>query len=253
MRNSSSNYEKMRGVVFVLLWCKQKHLAEHRQLSLNHRCYEHMFVNNEHGTHSSPTERRCCPIRRTISWSVWPMRRPGGRSPFLAASPLRWAPLVHGWCMVGSGSSLRVRLRGGRWPSSPESLEARLARSAARARRAPPVTIPAASASSRRDVTPAARRPRSMNHLPLFAAKRFSIVLPTPSRYPFYRYDLCERDLSVDYFGKRYELWWYSRRTQKSAENDATAVYLRCVQLQHRPSFFLFRVTFVCRSVAHRM
>lgn len=94
-------------------------------------------------------------MRRTISWSVWPSRR-AGASPLRAASPLRCAPLVHGCCMAAPGDSLRVRLRGGRWPSSPESLEARLP---ARAR-APPVTSRAASAASRRDVAPAAPRPR---------------------------------------------------------------------------------------------
>ncbi|CAG9578080.1 unnamed protein product [Danaus chrysippus] len=80
---------------------------------------------------------------------------------------------------------MRVRLRGGRWPSSPESLEARLARSAARARRAPPVTILASSASSWRDVTPAAPLPHSIDHLPLFDAKLFSIV-PTAPRVSTY-------------------------------------------------------------------
>ncbi|CAH4037609.1 unnamed protein product [Pieris brassicae] len=72
--------------------------------------------------------------------------------------------------MFGGGDCLRERLRGGRWPSSPESLEARLA---ARARRAPPVTIPAASASSARDVTPAALHSHSIQHHSLFFSKGF--------------------------------------------------------------------------------
>lgn len=133
-------------------------------------------------THSSPIDRRCWPIRRTISWSVWLIRRPGGcRSPLrVALSPLTWcgggggAPLVQGWCMSAGragGDSLRVRLRGGRCPapSSPESVEARLARSAAptrRARRSAEITsAPAASASTPwpSDVTAARYAPPALN------------------------------------------------------------------------------------------
>lgn len=139
-------------------------------------------------THSRPMEMRCCPIRRTISWSVCAMRRPGGgcRSPFVACpSPFTWcggaAPLEHGWCMASGwagGDSLRDRLRGGRWPapSSPESLEARLAPSpppARRARRSAEITsAPSASASTPPppcDVTAACNHcSRSIHHLSLF-------------------------------------------------------------------------------------
>lgn len=101
-------------------------------------------------------------MRRTISWSVWVMRRPEGSSPLRAASPLRCsggggAPLgCGGWCMAAAagcgcgGDSLRVRLRGGRWPapSSPESVEARLAREPRRPRRE--LSAPAASAEPER-------------------------------------------------------------------------------------------------------
>lgn len=82
-------------------------------------------------THSRPMESRCCPMSRTISWSVWVMRGPGGdTSPLRAAvegaSPFTCVPLAHGWCMAG-GENLRDLLRGGRpAPSSPESVEARL-------------------------------------------------------------------------------------------------------------------------------
>lgn len=120
-------------------------------------------------THSNPMDIRCWPMRRTISWSVVDIREAGVegcRSPFCAASPLRCgegAPLVAGgaggcgWCMARcGGDSLRVRLRGGRWPapSSPESLEARLARAPRRPRREL-TRAPAASASLARpsDVT----------------------------------------------------------------------------------------------------
>lgn len=127
-------------------------------------------------------EMRCCPMRRTISWSVWVMRRPGGgRSPLRDASPLTCgAPLAQGWCMSAGragragGDSLRDRLRGGRCPapSSPESVEARLARSAApasRARRSAEITsVPAASASTAStprpsDVTAARYAPPALN------------------------------------------------------------------------------------------
>lgn len=128
-------------------------------------------------------------MRRTISWSVWLIRRPGGcTSPLLAgASPLTWwggAPLATGWCgwcMAAGwagGDSLRVRLRGGRWPApsspDPESVEARLARSAPRPRRAPRsaeiTSAPAASASSLRprDVTAARYAPPALNRPSLF-------------------------------------------------------------------------------------
>lgn len=134
-------------------------------------------------------------MRRTISWSVGVMRRPGGcRSPLrVVLSPLTWcgggAPLAAGgWCMSAGragGDSLRVRLRGGRCPapSSPESVEARLARSAAparRARRSAEITsAPAASASTPwpSDVTaPDTHHPRSIDHLPLFVAAILSLL-----------------------------------------------------------------------------
>lgn len=137
---------------------------------------------------------RCWPMRRTISWSVWVMRRPGGcRSPLRgAASPLTWcgggAPLAQGWCMSAGragGDSLRVRLRGGRCPapSSPESVEARLARSAAparRARRSAEITsAPAASASTPRpsDVTAARYAPPALNRPSPFV-RSFETVAP---------------------------------------------------------------------------
>lgn len=121
-------------------------------------------------------ESRCWPIRRTISWSVWPIRGPGGessplRAPAGAASPLSCgAPLAHGWCMAG-GDSLRDLLRGG-WcpaPSSPESVEARLVsadgrsrsrRRALVARSAPITTSPPTSTSSASAPSPRHTLPR---------------------------------------------------------------------------------------------
>lgn len=106
-------------------------------------------------------------MRRTISWSVGAICAPGGcRSPLRAASPFRWGcgvPLAAGgWCMSaaggcgGGGDSLRVRLRGGRWPapSSPESVEARLALEPRRPRRwITRVSAASASPSRPSDVT----------------------------------------------------------------------------------------------------
>lgn len=105
-------------------------------------------------------------MSRTISWSVWEMCSVAGGAgsavPLrVGPSPLRCvcgdgAPLAHGWCMAAGwagGGSLRDRLRGGRCPapSSPESLEARLAREPRPERRAPRsaeiTSAPAASAS----------------------------------------------------------------------------------------------------------
>ncbi|KAJ2942536.1 hypothetical protein O0L34_g2003 [Tuta absoluta] len=146
-------------------------------------------------------EMRCCPMSLTISWSVWDMRRPGGRSPFCGAFPLRWgcaSPLAGGWgggaggCCIaagcgggGGGDSLRVRLRGGRWPapSSPESVEARLARDEPRRPRRELTRAPAASAEPEhpRDVTAHHHLDASVNHLPLFSWSRRSALVRSGS------------------------------------------------------------------------
>lgn len=198
-------------------------------------------------THSRPTESRCCPMRRTISWSVWVMRRPEGISPLRAASPLRCsdgAPLgCGGWCMAAAvgcgcgGDSLRVRLRGGRWPapSSPESVEARLAREPRRPRRE--LSASAASAEPERprpsDVTAhhhrSAHRTISLCSRPSRRSRSHSWTLSS---------DDARSTLGILHFARClancFDRCSYTR-TQKSAENDTTAVFLRNVQ--HRPSF----------------
>lgn len=153
---------------------------------------------NFDATYSSPTESRCCPMRRTISWSVSDIRGPGGcTSPLRAtASPLTWGaagsagagagvvPLVAGCCMAGSagsagagGDTLRDRLRGGRWPapSSPESLEARLGADCARGGRrrtrallGAEITAASAPLPQPRDVTAARNTPPALNWPSLF-------------------------------------------------------------------------------------
>lgn len=205
------------------------------------------------GTHSSPTEMRCWPMRRTISWSVWVILNPGGcTSPLVGgASPLRWcggAPLATGWwcgwCMAAGwagGDSLRVRLRGGRWPApsspDPESVEARLARSAPRPRRAPRSAeikiAPAASASSLRprDVTaaryalPALNRPSPFVRRCRMMLLRCSPVTAfRPQSGPVNSFTTLVRPRKTLNAGQVCNV---HQRTQKSAENETTAVFLR--------------------------
>lgn len=191
-------------------------------------------------------------MRRTISWSVWVMRRPEGSSPLRAASPLRCsggAPLgCGGWCMAATagcgcgGDSLRVRLRGGRWPapSSPESVEARLAREPRRPRRK--LSAPAASAEPERpspsDVTTlhhrSAYRTISLCSRLSRCSRFHSSTLPSESCATCSR-NTRPRSLPNGSFRALLSKAASSTRTQKSAENDTTAVFLRNVQ--HRPSF----------------
>lgn len=152
-------------------------------------------------TYSSPMEMRCWPMSRTISWSVCEMCSVAGGAgsavPLrVGASPLicvcgGGAPLAHGWCMAAGwagGDSLRDRLRGGRCPapSSPESLEARLAREPRPERRAPRsaeiTSAPAASASKPppSDVTVA---PPALSGPSPFVRPRLNVAWDTDSRH----------------------------------------------------------------------
>lgn len=146
-------------------------------------------------TYSRPMERRCWPMRRTISWSRSASGGGGGKSPLRAASPFRWcacgAPFAEagGRCMAGGGDSLRDRLRGAA-PSSLDSLEARLGADCARRRRRARAAEITASAPTLqpRDVTATEcyQQPRSQCTITLCSNTQtttlFLLALLTPER-----------------------------------------------------------------------
>lgn len=132
-------------------------------------------------------------MRRTISWSVWDILWAGaGRAPLRSASPLRCdaEPLAQGCAMAAGagGDSLRDRLRGGRCPapSSPESVEARLAERPRRAAPSAELTVArAASASAGAPDCPTPRR--RLRHSDVTTDRYAPPALNGPS--PFVRHD----------------------------------------------------------------